>query len=155
LTRKNASPEYLPSRGGELTLRVVAHPPATRRVFAAERQVDATFRFCRSAFHHRPIRLLDPAGLEQSAKFRERLAVPAENETAGSVAIETVRERGRARQPKSQRTEEVFQALAPFRSLVHRESSRLVDYQHQTVAIEKPLHYLFRSHIEMAITAPA
>jgi hypothetical protein len=38
---------------------------------------------------------------------------------------------------------------------VHRESSRLVDHQHQTVAIQKPLHYLFRSHIEMAITAPA
>jgi hypothetical protein len=38
---------------------------------------------------------------------------------------------------------------------VHGHSCRLVDHQHQAIAIKEPLHYLFRGHMEMAITAPA
>jgi hypothetical protein len=38
---------------------------------------------------------------------------------------------------------------------MHRKPCRLVDHQHQAIAIEEPLHYLFRGHRKMAITAPA
>jgi hypothetical protein len=78
----------------------------------------------------------------------------AEHEAAGGVAVEPMRQRGRARQPETQRAEMVLEALAALRSLVHGETRRLVDDQHQGVAVEHASHYLFRGHAEIAITSP-
>src|SRR5580704_11810161 len=40
----------------------------------------------------------------------------------------------------------VFDALAAVRTAMHGEACRLVDHQHQPVAIEEPRHHLFRGH---------
>src|SRR5947208_13640087 len=47
----------------------------------------------------------------------------------------------------------VLQALAALRPLVDRKARRLVDHQHQSIAVEQPRHHLFRCHDETAITA--
>ena len=58
-----------------------------------------------AAFGHRPIGLADAAVLEQQAEVRERLAVAAEHETAGGLAVEPVREFRAARQAVAQGVE--------------------------------------------------
>src|SRR5580704_3254433 len=40
----------------------------------------------------------------------------------------------------------VFDALAAVRAAMHGEASRLVDHQHQAVAIQEPRHHLFGGH---------
>src|SRR6516165_3566523 len=70
----------------------------------------------------------------------------AEHQAARGVAIETMRERGRARQAEAQRAEMIFEALAALRPLVNGQARRLVDHQHQAVAIDQPSHYLFWGH---------
>src|SRR5262249_61248697 len=60
--------------------------------------------------------------------------------------IETMGERGRARQAETQRAEIIFEALAALRPFVNGQARRLVDHQHQAVAIDETSHYLFRSH---------
>src|ERR1700726_5192044 len=40
----------------------------------------------------------------------------------------------------------VFEALAAVGAAVHRKACRLVDHQHQAVAIQEPRHHLFRGH---------
>src|SRR3954447_10381560 len=129
------------------------HPPAARRILTSERQIYAAFRFCRPAFHDRPIGFLDAAALEQSTELRESLAMPSENKAAGRIAIEPMRERGCARQAEPQRAEIIFQALAAFGPFVHGHSRGLVDHQYEAVAIKQPLQHLFRSHCKIAITA--
>ena len=121
--RLEREPGELPSRA-PITFHVVTagwpcgscfiHQPR-RLVEAAERQIDAAFVLRRAAFDHRPIGLADLAGLEQLAELGQRLAVAAEHQAAGGVAVEPVRERGRARQPEAQRAEMVLQALAALR----------------------------------------
>ena len=108
-----------------------------------------------SALDHRPIGLADPALLEQPAELGERLAVAAEHQAAGGVAVEPVRERGRARQAEAQRVEMILQALAALRPPVHREPGRLVDHQHQPVAVEQARHHLFRCHLDHRCVMPA
>src|SRR6185312_15317645 len=139
-------PQHLPRSDGRLPLRVVLHPPAACGVLAAERQVDAALVVVRSGLHQRPVGLADAAGLEQAAELSQRLAVAAEHETARGVAIEPVRECGGARQPEPQRAEIIFQALAALGALVHGEARRLVEHQHQAVAIEQASDDLFGGH---------
>src|SRR6266511_2399182 len=136
------------SPGGDrrLTGGIMLHPPAARGVLAAEGKVDAALVLRRSARDHCPIALADASVLEQPPERRQRLAMAAEHKTAGSVAIEPMRQRRRARQPETQRVEIVFQTLAAFRPPVNRQTRRLVDHQHQAVAIDEPSYYLFRGH---------
>src|SRR5262245_35009106 len=70
----------------------------------------------------------------------------AEHQAAGGVAVETMGERGRARQAETQRAEIIFEALAALRPFVNGQARRLVDHQHQAVAIDEPSHHLFRGH---------
>ena len=53
---------------------------------------------------------------------------------------------GIARQAEAQRVEMVLQALAALRPAMHREAGRLVDHQHQPVAVEQAGKHLFRCH---------
>ena len=128
-------------------VRIGLHPPAAGLVEAPERQVDAAFVRVRPAFDHRPVGLADPAALEQPAEIGQRLAVAAEHQAAGGVAVEPVGQRRRARQAEAQRVEIVLQALAALRPAMDREAGRLVDHQHQAVAIEQASHHLFRCHL--------
>jgi hypothetical protein len=110
--------------------------------------------------------------LEQQAQVRERLAVAPEHEAAGGLAIEPMRQLGPARQAEAQRAEPVLQARSAFRPAMHRQAGRLVDHQHQAVAMEHARENLvlgrvlriedlvqdfrvqhFRLHHETAITA--
>ena len=105
--------------------------------------------------------------LEQQTEVRERLAVTAEHEAARGLAIEPVRELGPARQAEAQGIEPVFQARPALRPAMHRQSGRLVDHQHQPVAMKHARedfllsrglgieHLLGRFHVhpETAITA--
>ncbi len=59
----------------------------------------------RRALDDGPIGLGDGAVLEQLAEARQRLAVAAEHEAAGGVAVEPVRQCRRARQAEAQRVE--------------------------------------------------
>jgi hypothetical protein len=108
------------------------------------------------AFDHRPIGLLNRAGFEQPAEQRQRLAMASEHQAAGGVAIEPVRERRRSRQPEAQRVEMILKALATLGAAMDREAGRLVDHQHEPVAVEQPRHHLFGGHVayftETAIT---
>src|SRR4051794_7659807 len=140
------TPQHFPRGDRGLALRVVLHPPAAGGVLAAERQVDTALVVRRSALHQRPVGLADAARLEQPAELGQRLAVAAEHETARGVAIEPMRERGGARQPEPQRAEIIFQALAALGALVHGEARRLVEHQHQAVAIEQASDDLFGGH---------
>src|SRR5258708_23243691 len=70
----------------------------------------------------------------------------AEHQAARGVAIETMRERGRSWQAEAERAEIIFEAFAALRPLVNGQACRLVDHQHQAVAIDEPSHYLFRGH---------
>ena len=140
------SPQHLPRGHGGLAVRIVLHPPAAGGVLAAEREVDAALVFRRPALHHRPIGFGDAPALEQPAELGQRLAVAAEHEAARGVAIEPMRERGRARQAEPQRAEMVFEALATLGALVHGETRRFVDHQHQAVAIEQASGDLVRGH---------
>ena len=102
--------------------------------------------------------------LEQLAELRQRLAVAAEHQAAGGVAVEPVRQRRRPRQAEAQRVEMILQAFPTLSrrsgSAMHGHAGRLVDHQHQPVAIEQPRHHLFRGHVlpvtcgETAITDP-
>jgi hypothetical protein len=134
------------------------HPPAARRVLAPERRIDSALLLGGAAIDHSPIGLADAAALEQATELRQRLAMAAEHQATGGIAVEPVRQSGRARQPETQRAEIILQALAALGSLwplVDRKSRRLVDHQHQAVAIEQARHYLFLRHDEIAITGPA
>src|ERR1700722_4036943 len=138
--------QYLPPRHRRLALGIVFHPPAARHVEAAERQRDFAFVGVGRAFDYGPVGLVDGAVLEQLAELGERLAVAAEHQAAGGVAVEPMRQRRRPRQPEAQRVEMVFEARAAVRAAMHRKPRRLVDHQHQAVAIQQPRHHLFRDH---------
>ena len=77
----------------------------------------------------------------------------SEHQTAGRIAVEPMRQRGRARQAKAQRVEIVLQAHAALGPLMHGKARRLVDDQHQGVAVEQAALHLFRCHDGTGITA--
>ncbi len=148
---------HLPPGHRRLALGIVLHPPAPRHVEPAERQVDDAFVRLGRAFDDGPIGLADLAVLEQLAELRQRLAVAAEHQAAGRVAVEPMRQRRRPRQPEAQRVEMVLQAHPAFRAVMNGKTRRLVDHQHQPIAVEQPRHHLFRGHVfrdhaETAIT---
>src|SRR6185503_7592303 len=114
--------------------------PAIRRVWKAG------YRFV-------PLRLLVRLGGRPISICRQGLAVACEHQAPGRVAVETMCQRGRARQAKSERVEIVLEGIAAFRPAMHGQSRRLVDHQHQPVAIEQAAERLFRCHAETAITS--
>ena len=61
-----------------------------------------------------------------------------EHQTAGGVAIEPVRERRIARQAEAKMMERVLEVFAALRTLVNRDSRRLVENEDQRIAIEQP-----------------
>ena len=126
--------------------RIDLHPPAATAIETPERQVDQAFVLRRVPFHDRPIGLCDLALLEQEAELFERLVVAPEHQAARRVAIEPVHEGGVARQTKAQRRKIIFDIFAAFRAAMDRDPGRLVDDQHQPVAIEKPRDQLFPGH---------
>ena len=131
------------------------HPPAARGILAPQRGVDAALVLGGTTLDHGPVGLSDPTTLEQSAKLRQSLAVAAEHQAPRGIAVQAVCQRRRARQPEPQRAEMILQAFAAPRSfgaLVDRESGRLVDDEHQGVAIKHSRYHLFRGHDETAIT---
>ena len=64
--------------------------------------------------------------------------MPPEDETARGVAVQPVSERGGAWHAEPQIVEMILEARAAFRASVHRHSGRLIDDQHQPVAMEDP-----------------
>ena len=71
---------------------------------------------------------------------------PAEHQAARRVAIEPMRQGGVARQAKAQRREIILDIFAAFRAAMDRDPGRLVDDQHQPVAIKKARGQLFCRH---------
>jgi fused signal recognition particle receptor len=89
----------------------------------------------------------------------ECLAMAPEHEASGRVLVEAVGERRRPRQPVPQGIEIVLQARTALRAAMHRQPDRLVDDQHQAVAVEHASQHViginvFKWHDETGITAP-
>src|SRR6185437_6702101 len=89
--------------------------------------------------------------LEQLAEARQRLAMAAEHQATGCVPIEPVRERRAARQAESQCVETVLQTLAAFGAAMHVDASRLVDHQHQAVAVKQAREDFVWSHLFLRV----
>ena len=68
----------------------------------------------------------------------------AENEAARSFAVQPVRQHRRPRQAEPQRVERGLQIGAAFGAAMHRQPGRLVDHQHQAVAVEYAGQDFFR-----------
>ena len=60
----------------------------------------------------------------------------SEHEAAGGVAVEPMGQHRRPRQAEAQRVERGFQIGAALGAAMHRQARRLVDHQHQPVAME-------------------
>ena len=110
-------------------------PTVPRGCFASA-DLDASLALARHARDDRPIHLLDPPLGEQRPEPPQRLLVPPEHENARRVAVEPVRQRRRLRQPEAQQREPVFEVRPAARPGMHRNPGRLVDNQHQPVAVE-------------------
>src|SRR3984885_6967973 len=127
------------------------HPPPDRVVEAPQWKLDHALLGGRSAFDHGPIKFVDGARFEQLAELRQRLAVAAKDQAARGVFVEPVRQRRRARQAETQRVEVVLDAFVLVarvrRPGGYRPAPRLVDYEHQPVAVEEPRHHLFGGHV--------
>ena len=74
--------------------------------------------------------------LEKQAERGGRLAMAPKYKAAGGIAVEPVGQHGWPRQAEPQRVERRFQVGTPLRTAVHRQPGRLVDDQHQPVAME-------------------
>jgi hypothetical protein len=84
--------------------------------------------------------------LEQETELFERLVVAPEHQAARRVAIEPVHEGGVARQTEAQRRKIIFETFTALRAAMNRDPGRLVDDEHQPVAIEKPREQFFPGH---------
>ena len=146
LAAPGASSEHPPERQRRLPVRVDLHPPAALVVQPAEGQVDRAAVRLRRAGDDRPVGLADLALLEQKPQFLQGFVVTPEDKAAGGVAIEAVRQRGLARQAEAERVEIVLEAGPALRPPMNRDASRLVEDEHQTVAIEQPRSCFFRRH---------
>ncbi len=141
-----AAPEHAPFGLRRQAGRIVLHPPATRRVEPAQRQVDQAFVCLRPAFDDRPIGLVDRACLEQFHQPFQRLAVAAQHKAARRVAVEPVGERGAARQAEFQMLETLFQIFAAFGAPMNGKAGGFVEDQHHAVAMDEAGNDLFRVH---------
>ena len=128
--------QHLPSGDGRLTVRIRFLPPAALFIQPAERQIDNALVLGGSAFNDSPIGFGNPAMFEQKPKRRRCLAMPAQDEAARGVLVEPMGEHRRPRQSEAQRVERRFQIRAALGSAMDRQASRLVDDQHQPVAME-------------------
>ena len=131
-----AAPQHFPVGHRRLAFRIRLLPPAALGIEAAERQVDGAFVLGRSALDHGPIGLFDLAVLEQQPERGGRLAMPSQHEAAGGILVEPMRQHRRPRQAEAQRVERGFQIGAALGAAMHRQPGRLVDDQHQPVAME-------------------
>ena len=59
------------------------------------------------------------------------------DEAAGGVAVEPMGERRRARQAEAQRVEMILEIVAALGAAMHGQAGRLVDDEHQPVAVEQ------------------
>jgi hypothetical protein len=141
-----AAPEYTPARARRSPKRIDTHPPAAIGIEAAERLVDFALVGGRIAFHDGPISFLDASLLEELHQPLQSLAMAAENKASRCVAVEPVRQSGAPRQAEAQRVEIGFQIFAAFRASVDGNAGRLVDDEHQSVAVEQPGDKLFSGH---------
>src|SRR5262249_55252567 len=110
-------------------------------VEATERNVDHALLRRRPALDDGPISLADLAVLEQQSERSGRLAMPAEHEAAGRIAVEPMRQYWRPWQPKAQRLQTVLQRHAALVTAVpwaamHGDAGRLVDDQHQAITMQ-------------------
>ncbi|MEY9755695.1 alpha-galactosidase [Bradyrhizobium yuanmingense] len=87
-------------------------------------------------FDHGPVGFADLAVLKQKAQRCRRLAVAAEHEAARGVLVQPVGQHRRSRQAETQRVEGILQIGATLGAAMHRQAGRLVDDQHQAVAME-------------------
>ncbi|OSM01715.1 putative PE-PGRS family protein [Magnetofaba australis IT-1] len=80
------------------------HPPALlpRAAALGQRRVNHAGWRRRRAMNHRPIALLHPPFAEQLAEFTQSLGVPAQNQAAGGVAVQAMRQLRLGAQPKAQ-----------------------------------------------------
>src|SRR3569623_849068 len=92
-----AAPHHTPARLRWQSIGVWLLPPAAHGIGPPERNDDFAFVLRRAAYAHGPIGLADLAVLEQQPERGGRLAVAAEHEAAGGVAVEPMREHRRAR----------------------------------------------------------
>ena len=75
----------------------------------------------------------------------------AEHQTARRLAVEPMGERRRARQAEAQLIEPVLEARAALGAAMHRNARRLVDHQHQAVAVENPETCFLARHGRIAL----
>ncbi|MET3325892.1 hypothetical protein ABIF54_003145 [Bradyrhizobium japonicum] len=111
-------------------------PPAALGIEPAERHIDGAFVLGGPAFDHGPVGLADLAVLEQQAERGGRLAMAAEDEATGGVLVQPVGQHRRPRQAETERVEGCLQIGAALGAAMHRQTGRLVDDQHQSVAME-------------------
>ena len=140
------APEHAVVRDRGLAFQIDLHPPAALLVAPAERQVDPARLRRRRALDHRPVGLVDPAGGEQAAEPAQRPVVAPEDQAAAGVAIEPMGELRAPRQAEAQSVQEILEVGAALRAGVHREPRRLVDDQHQRVAVQDARKQLLGGH---------
>src|SRR5215813_6582738 len=137
--RKRTGPtEHSPLRDCDLPLRVRFLPPAALGILSPERQLDNAFVLGGTALDDGPIGLVYLAMLEQKAERGGRLAMAAQHETTRGVLVEPMCEHRRPRQAKSQCIERCFKVGTALGPAMHRQTSGLVDDQHQAVAMKNP-----------------
>ena len=129
-----------------VAFRIDLHPPAALLVEPAEPQVDRAALLGGRANDDRPIGLGDLALLEQEPQFLQSLVMSSEHETTGRLAIEPMGERWLSRQAEAQRFEIVLEAGAALRPAMHGDAGRLVEDEHQSVAVEQPRSCFFGRH---------
>ena len=129
-------PQHAPFRHRRLALRVRLLPPATFRIQLAQREFDHAFVSVGAALDDRPVGLRNLAVLEQKPERGRCLAMAAEHQTARGFLVQPMRQHRWARQAEAQRVERGFEIGSALRSLVHGNAGRLVDHQHQPVAVE-------------------
>ena len=79
----------------------------------------------------------------------------SQHEAAGGILVEPVGQHRRPRQAESQAVEGGFQIGAALGAAMHRQAGRLVDHQHQPVAVEHAgLDFIRRSDLGNIKDAP-
>jgi fused signal recognition particle receptor len=96
--------------------------------------------------------------LEQKPQMSKRLAMATEHQASRGVLVEPMGQCRGARQAEPQGVEIVFEARAAFRPAMHRKARRLVDHEHEAVAIKQACQHrvgsgLFKQHDQTGITA--
>ena len=145
--RPPGAAEHAPERPRWLPGRIDAHAPLARIGRAWRNgQIDRALVPVGHTLRHRPVALLDLSLGEQLAETRQGLAVPAEHQATRGVAVEPMRDLRPARQAEAEVVEPARQRVAAATIGVHRQAGRLVDHQHQSVAVQHASHYVVGGH---------